>query len=102
MENWENIIFLLLLSIGIVMTLVVVYQFFIIKDLQNNLIYYANTCDMEDMKDIEYDRDYEVTGIYKGMGYFTVKAKGQDWADVMETCSHEYLHYKWGDGHFER
>ena len=31
---------------------------------------------------------------------FVVLVEDRSWADVMETCSHEYLHHKWGKGHF--
>ena len=42
----------------------------------------------------------KITGIYYD-GILCAKLGGRTHAEVMETCSHEYLHYK-DDGHFEK
>lgn len=41
-----------------------------------------------------------ITGIYFSKeGYTKIMLKNRSWSQVMETCSHEYLHHKWGS-HF--
>ena len=39
------------------------------------------------------------TGLYYN-NTFCVKIKGRSYSEVMETCNHEYLHYRY-DNHFE-
>lgn len=53
---------------------------------------------------LQYFSNYNSTGggmngVYYD-GVMCVALKGRDWADVMETCNHEFLHYKFDD-HFK-
>ena len=42
-----------------------------------------------------------INGVYSSSGVMKVLVEGRSWPEVMETCSHEYLHYKWGREHFQ-
>lgn len=52
---------------------------------------------------LEHSRDFfdngSITGIYR-QGVFCVYTKDRSWSSVMETCSHEYAHYKHDISHF--
>jgi len=50
-----------------------------------------------------YNESWKATGIFFG-DYFAVWTKNRTWAEVMETCNHEYLHYKFAYNweHFDK
>ena len=57
----------------------------------------------QEQYNIFYNKSWTATGIFFG-DYFAVWAKNRTWAEVMETCNHEYLHYVYENNweHFDK
>jgi len=79
----------------LLVTLMVMAGFLLIIQSQKNEIHALKLSGA--IYDYEY-LDGKIGGLYQG-GIFCIDARKRTWSDVMETCSHEYLHYT-RPGHF--
>lgn len=98
----KEIIIILVMLFSVSVNIIVGYNFIQLQqkfdtNQQKFNTYYA----LEYATEYNESRSYGLNGVYY-KGIMCVVLDGRDWADVMETCNHEFLHYKWDTGHFER
>ena len=67
-----------------------------VSSLKANISYkvnsYAALCQFSQNSSLVYGLYYNET--------MCIRIQNRTWAEMMETCSHEYLHYKYGKLHF--